>query len=124
VSYDPGASDRLACASTLETGPGMILVFLPRGSSSLDAVGLSMTSVLPGQIGTGMSTAVSATLPDGSGPSAAGCQSDLLENTLLGSEKAGDRYLVRGTGSCTNQPASTLVVNGSFAFTGTTVWGK
>ena len=124
ASYEPATPDNLACASAVQTGPGMMLLFLPRESNAIKGVGISTTEALPGEVGAGMNTQLSATLADDSSAMAAGCQSELLENTLLASDATGASYLLRGTGSCTNQPPSSLLVNGNFAFTATTVWTK
>jgi len=123
ITYREQAADPVACASTLEAGPGAILIFLPKAKDTLTSVGLSLTAVKAGEVATGLGAELVLELPDGASPVyILGCKADLAENTFVAAEQAGKRYRLRGTGSCLPESSNVTRVENTFAFAASAVW--
>jgi hypothetical protein len=125
LAFESKAADTKACASLVESGPGMDLTFIPHDRSLISAIEISGPNVQAGMLGAALPALVTVEHTDGRTSHAGGCQLTLLENSRLGSEKLGDRYTLRGTGSCVApDPKTGVAVSGPFAFTSTTLWTK
>jgi hypothetical protein len=123
LSFESKRADTKACASPVESGPGMDLTFIPLDRSLISAIEVSAPSVQAGMLREGLPAVVTVEHADGRTSRLAACQLSLLENSRLGSEKLGDRYRLRGTGACAApDPKTGVAVSGPFAFSSTTIW--
>jgi hypothetical protein len=123
LSFESKAADTKACASLVESGPGMDLTFIPLDRSLVSAIELSAPSVQAGMLREGLPAVVTVEHADGRTSRLSACQLSLLENSHLSSEKLGDRYRLRGTGACAApDPKTGVAVSGPFAFASTTLW--
>lgn len=124
TNFASKASDGMVCTTSGEPPPGLYVTYEPQAASGVLDVGLSAADVTPGDVATGLATSIIVQEGSGSGAIISDCTADLLENKLLGSDDLGDRYLVRGTGSCLNMTGSTTTVDGSFSFATNAFWMK
>ena len=125
VVFDATGADTKACASAGESGPGMDLTFIPANRSAVSSIEISGPSVEAGVLASELAAFVTVQHTDGRTSRPGACRLNLLENTLTKSEMRGDRYRLRGTGTCSAPDPSTGVsVNGTFAFTSSSLWTK
>lgn len=121
--FDSSGSDTKACASAVESGPGMDLTFIPLDRSVVSAIRVSARRVEAGVLATALPAIVTVEHVDGRTSRPIGCQVTLVENTPMKSELPGDRYRLRGTGACaTPDPLTGVGVDGTFGFVSSTRW--
>jgi hypothetical protein len=125
VAFEAKAADTKACASLVESGPGMDLTFIPLDRTVISAFEISAPTVEASALGMGLPGQVTIEHTDGRTSHPGACRVTILENRRLGSEMLGERYTLRGTGTCgTADPLTRVGVSGPFTFTSSTLWAR
>ena len=116
--------DSFDCASTIEQGTGIMMVFIQRPKvGTLESIGVGAPDIGPEQIGSGFDASLTIEHEDGRS-FFANCEIDVEKNTLDHASGSADVYRLEGSGTCDPPPMPSAddVTVGPFSFVGTQAW--